>query len=32
MAKISSKQAVGFVQDINFRFGVPNSIFTKNGT
>jgi hypothetical protein len=32
VAKISSKQMVSFVQDIIFRFGVPNSIITNNGT
>jgi hypothetical protein len=32
VAKISSKQMVSFVQDIVFRFGVPNSIITNNGT
>jgi hypothetical protein len=32
LAKIASKQAVDFIQDIIFRFGVPNSIFTNNGT
>jgi hypothetical protein len=32
LAKISSKQAVSFVEDIIFYFGVPNSIITDNGT
>jgi hypothetical protein len=32
LAKISSKQVVDFIQDIIFYFGVPNSIFTNNGT
>jgi IS30 family transposase len=32
LAKISSKQAVCFVQDIIFCFRVPNSIITDNGT
>jgi hypothetical protein len=32
MAKIDSKQVVSFVLDIVFRFGVPNSIITDNGT
>jgi hypothetical protein len=32
LAKISSKQAVCFVQDIIFRFRVPNSIITDNNT
>jgi hypothetical protein len=32
LAKIGSKQAVNFIQDIIFRFGVPNSIITNNGT
>jgi hypothetical protein len=32
LANISSKQAVSFVQDIIFRFEVPNSIITDNGT
>jgi hypothetical protein len=31
-AKIGSKQAVDFIQDIIFCFGVPNSIITDNGT
>jgi IS30 family transposase len=31
-AKIGSKQVVSFVQDIVFRFGVPNSIITDNDT
>jgi hypothetical protein len=31
MAKICSKQAVSFFQDIVFRFGLPNSIITDNG-
>jgi hypothetical protein len=29
---ISSKQAVDFIQDSIFHFGVPNSIITNNGT
>jgi hypothetical protein len=32
LAKIDSKQAVSFVQDIVFRFEVPNSIITDNDT
>jgi hypothetical protein len=32
LAKIGSKQAVDFIQDIIFRFGVPNSIITDNCT
>jgi hypothetical protein len=32
LAKISSKHAISFVQDIVFRFGVPNSIITGKGT
>jgi hypothetical protein len=32
IAKIGSKQAVSFVQDIVFDFGVPNVIITDNGT
>jgi hypothetical protein len=32
LAKIGSKQAVSFVQDIIFCFGVPNSIIIDNGT
>jgi hypothetical protein len=32
MAKFGSKQAVDFMQDIIFHFGVPNSIITDNGT
>jgi hypothetical protein len=32
LAKISSKQMVSFFQDNVFRFGVPNSIITNNGT
>jgi hypothetical protein len=32
MAKIGSKQAVSFVQDIFFRFGAPNAIITDNDT
>jgi IS30 family transposase len=32
MAKIGSMQAVSFVQDIIFCFGVPNSIIIDNGT
>jgi hypothetical protein len=31
LTKIGSKQAVTFVQDIVFHFGVPNSIITDNG-
>jgi hypothetical protein len=31
-AKIGSKQAVNFIQDIIFYFGIPNSIITDNGT
>jgi hypothetical protein len=31
-AKIGSKQATYFIQDIIFRFGVPNSIITDNCT
>jgi hypothetical protein len=31
-AKIGSKQATYFIQDIIFRFGVPNSIITNNVT
>ena len=30
--KIKSEQAVLFFTDIVFRFGVPNSIITDNGT
>jgi hypothetical protein len=32
LAKIGSKQAVDFIQDIIFHFGLPNSIITDNGT
>jgi hypothetical protein len=32
LAKISSKQAIYFIQDIIFCFGVPNSIITENDT
>jgi hypothetical protein len=32
LAKIVSKQEVGFVQDIVFYFAVPNSIITDNST
>jgi hypothetical protein len=32
LAKIGSKEAVDFIQDIIFRFRVPNSIITNNGT
>jgi hypothetical protein len=32
LAKIGSKQAVDFIQDIIFCFGIPNSIITNNGT
>jgi hypothetical protein len=32
LAKIGSKQAVNFIQDIIFCFGVPNSIITDNNT
>jgi transposase InsO family protein len=32
LAKIGSKQAVSFIQNIIFYFGVPNSIITDNGT
>jgi hypothetical protein len=32
LAKISSKQAVDFIQDIIFHFGVPDSIITNNVT
>jgi hypothetical protein len=32
LAKIVSNQAVSYVQDIIFYFGVPNSIITDNGT
>jgi hypothetical protein len=32
LAKIGSMQVVDFIQDIIFRFGVPNSIITNNGT
>jgi hypothetical protein len=32
LAKIGSKQAVSFVQDIVFCFGVSNSVITDNGT
>jgi hypothetical protein len=32
LAKISSKQAMDFIHDIIFCFGVPNSIITDNGT
>jgi hypothetical protein len=32
MAKISSKHVVSFVQDIVYRFEVPNSIMTDNNT
>jgi hypothetical protein len=30
LAKIDSKKGVNFIQDIIFRFGVPNSIITYN--
>jgi hypothetical protein len=30
--KIDSKQAMGFIQDIIFRFGISNYIITNNGT
>jgi hypothetical protein len=32
LAKIGSKQATDFIQDIIFCFGVPNSIIIDNGT
>jgi hypothetical protein len=32
LAKIGSMQIVNFIQDIIFRFRVPNSIITDNGT
>ena len=32
IGKIKSEQAVLFFTDIDFRFGVPNSIITDNGT
>ena len=32
IGKIKSEQAVLFFTDIVFRFGVPNSIITDNGT
>ena len=32
VAKIKSEQAVQFFTDIVYRFGVPNSIITDNGT
>jgi hypothetical protein len=32
LAKIGSKQAVDFIQDIIFASGVPNSIITDNDT
>jgi hypothetical protein len=32
LAKIGSKQAVDFIQDIIFGFGIPNSIITDNDT
>jgi hypothetical protein len=32
LAKIGSRQAVNFIQDIIFHFRVPNSIITNNGT
>jgi hypothetical protein len=32
LAKIGSKQATDFIQDIIFCFGVPNSIITDNDT
>jgi hypothetical protein len=32
LAKIGSKKAVNFIQDIIFHFGVPNSIITDNDT
>jgi hypothetical protein len=32
LAKIGSTQAVDFIQDIIFQFGVPNSIITDNNT
>jgi hypothetical protein len=32
LAEIGTKQAVSFVQDIVFHFGVPNSIITENDT
>ena len=32
IAKIKSEQAVQFFTDIIYRFGVPNSIITDNGT
>jgi hypothetical protein len=32
LVKISSKQAVNFIQDIIFHFGVPNSIITNDDT
>jgi hypothetical protein len=32
LAKISSRQAMDFIQDIIFHFGIPNSIITNNNT
>jgi hypothetical protein len=32
LAKIGSRQAVDFIQEIIFYFGVPNSIITDNCT
>jgi hypothetical protein len=32
LAKIGSKQAIDFIQDIILHFGIPNSILTDNGT
>jgi hypothetical protein len=32
LAKIASKHAMDFIQDIIFCFGVPNSIITDNNT
>jgi hypothetical protein len=32
LAKIGSRQAVSFIQDIIFCFGIPNSIIKDNGT
>jgi transposase InsO family protein len=32
LAKIGSKQAIDFIQDIIFHFRVPDSIITDNGT
>jgi hypothetical protein len=32
LAKIGSKQAMDFIEDIIFRFGVPNSIIIDNDT